>query len=136
MGWHLVKSSKPSQIESNFLSQFGIDLEAILIQFDLSIWEKNNTLYLFPDRYSIFFSGLPVQAMGMVLAEKVGQGHFPTHEFCARFFNRFKLGIQTLDQADVKTWLAGNDLQSTFRPAESDCILFRMHQVGSLEEAG
>lgn len=110
MGWELLTEEDRNRILAEFQISFGFDLQMILERYELSLWKKDFTLYLFPERYRRFFDGLPVQSLGMVLGEEITGGILPAHEFCSRFFSAFRSSILTVPEVEATRWLQGSDL--------------------------
>jgi 16S rRNA (cytosine1407-C5)-methyltransferase len=117
-GWNALESEDENAIISEFMNVYGCDLRALLERYDLTLWQRGATLYLFPGRYLQNFNGLPVQSLGMVLAEKKENGNLPSHEFCSRFFREFHNNIFQISESDAARWLMGSDLPQGLIRAE------------------
>ncbi len=102
---------------SNFENDYGFDLGSLLVEYDLSLWRRRETIYAFPNRYFSKFSSMPVHTLGMALGEKTPQGFIPAHEWVTRFYQSFLRGHYPLPDEYRPAWLRGEDLRD-FHPGE------------------
>ena len=72
---------------------------------------RGSLVYSIPEAYTTHFTGLPFKSLGLLTGEETPDGFFPSHEFVARFGPQFMQGLYILSDEDLKSWLAGYDLQ-------------------------
>lgn len=115
-GWNLTSSRDVENLTNDFQTEFGFDIKDLLERYDLSLWQKGSTYYLFPNLYHSRFTNLPVQMLGIQIAERTEDGVLPGFDFCSRFFGSFYKSILTISASDEENWFKGSDLQ---RPSKA-----------------
>ncbi|MCP4529573.1 MAG: hypothetical protein GY831_00010, partial [Delftia sp.] len=95
------------QVSEPLLQAFGFDLDAVLEQQDLTLWQREQSIYAIPELFLSHFAGLPCEALGMLVGSWAKQGFIPSHELVARFVPQFSGGRMALSDAQLDIWLDG-----------------------------
>ncbi|MCE1254292.1 MAG: hypothetical protein LWX83_12185 [Anaerolineae bacterium] len=96
------------------LTAYGYDLNRFIQAENVNLWQRQEQVYILPERWIQHFGAIPFQAVGMLLGEYSNEGFVPAHEWISRFGAQFKNGFITLDAAQVTAWLRGEDIQGVF----------------------
>lgn len=99
------------EIHSFFLDRYGHDLQPILEEHQLMLWQSRGGIFAVPTAYLDHFGGLPCQLLGLKLAEKAGDEHVPAHDWVARFGSSFTDGRLVIPPELLPLWLRGEDLE-------------------------
>lgn len=101
--------------EENFCREFfqtwGFDLATDLSANGRTLVRHYEQVFIFPLLLLEHFSGLPVQAAGMLLGEQTPDGLLPSHAWAIRYGAFCTLGVLRLDEKDSTAWLAGENLE-------------------------
>lgn len=124
-GWFQSTHAKTKRLIGLMQEQFGFVLESLLENFNFSIWEHEEDIHLFPERFFEQFQDLPVQLLGIKLGELTKEGIVPGHDFCSRFFNSFTKSVVEIARADAVHWLNGNDLQEIADESVDKVVLLK-----------
>ena len=110
-GWFPLAPNRANHLTAELRDSYGFDLAELLQSARLSLWEHNQSLFVFPDAFLEHFAGLPVQALGLLLGENSPDGIQLSQEWITRFGRQFKQGIIQIEADQLSPWLAGEDLQ-------------------------
>lgn len=108
-GLERLNTRQAAGLVAQFSSQFGINVQGWLDEKGLELWQHGKFVLAVPQAYLRLFAGLPVQALGLAMAEKVPTGHIPTHEWVARMGRGFTAGRLVLPADQVPAWLRGEN---------------------------
>ncbi len=100
-----------NEIKAMLSSNYGLDLENILDEYQLYIRIRYKQLFLIPKCYLESFSTLPYEYIGMPLGEWDGEGLQPSHEFISRFGGQFTRGRICIPDDKIPQWIAGRDIR-------------------------
>ena len=93
----------------------NLNLQAQYLQNGFSLWQRKDTVYLFPDRYFSEIGYLPLRSLGLPIAQAVPDGFFPDHFFMIRCFyeqtSKVDLPSAIIAPEAVSQWQAGNAIQ-------------------------
>jgi len=95
------------QLESNF----GWDLEQVLEDYELKLYQRFDQLFLIPGAYLQNFSSLPYKSIGMALGQWHSESLEPAPEFISRFGSQFKRGKIIIEADQVLSWVSGRDIR-------------------------
>ncbi|MHB8192013.1 MAG: NOL1/NOP2/sun family putative RNA methylase [Bellilinea sp.] len=118
-----LATAQAHEIRSFFLDRYGHDLDAILSEHQLQLWQSPTGIFAVPLAYLERFSGLPCQLLGLKLAEKSADEWIPAHDWVARFSSKFTSGSLVIPDELVPRWLRGEDLELA-SPNSGVVILF------------
>ena len=109
---HLVELSHDAldALGDFLLNEYGFIVSDWLADQHLAIYQHNQYLFAIPDAFFRLFPYLPFQSLGMMVAEQVESGYAISHEFSARFGDRFTKGFLVIDESQVQAWLRGESL--------------------------
>ena len=110
-GLQSIKGILKEQVLAQLSEQFGLDLDLILAEFKLEIFQRNNQLFLIPLHYLKNFITLPYEYIGMPLGRWLTDQLEPSHAFVSRFGHFFTQGKVILDEERVAQWIAGRDIR-------------------------
>ncbi|MEA3326653.1 MAG: hypothetical protein U9R53_05015 [Chloroflexota bacterium] len=110
-GLQSIKENLKEQVLAQLSEQFGLDLDLILEEFNLEIFQRNNQLFLIPRYYLKNFMTLPYEYIGMPLGRWLTDQLEPSHAFVSRFGHFFTQGKVILDEERVAQWIAGRDIR-------------------------
>ncbi len=110
LGWERLPARAARAVETFFAQEYGFDLPALLWRQDLALWRRGTGLHAFPERFFAHFSGLPVEGLGLLVAEESAGGWQLSHEWAARFGAQFTAGTLRLPAEQVAAWLRGEDV--------------------------
>lgn len=105
-----------------FFGELGIDLEKEFLQQYQSLWQRENTIFLFPDRYFREIGFLPLRSLGLPIAEIQFDGFLPDHYFLTRCFYENNLPSTIIDTEQAAAWQSG---QSISLPTQSPIQLLQ-----------
>jgi 16S rRNA (cytosine1407-C5)-methyltransferase len=92
---------------------FGFDLEAILEQENLSVWQRGDAIHALPETFLNRFESLPFKSLGLPVGQYTPGGFIPDFDWLARFEFAFTAPRLTLPDALATAWLNGEDLRET-----------------------
>jgi len=102
-----------ARLAETIKSNYGLNLKDILTEFNLSLYDRFQQLFLIPNRYLNQFSGLPYEYIGMQLGRWEGEELEPSHEFISRFGGRFTRGKICIPEKKTDQWITGRDIRGT-----------------------
>lgn len=109
----------PEKQQADLLHQIsnlnGIHLENLIEKYDWQIWQYKNNLYCFPGKFIENFPDLPVQSLGLPLAEVSDEGYVLSHEFVTRFGRLASTNICIVEDDQLSSWMRGDDLMNPAR---------------------
>ena len=98
---------------SDVFEQFGIKLTDDYIQHDLSLWQRGDTIFLFPDRYFREIGFLPLRSLGLPVARIEHDSFTPDHYFLTRCFYENNLPSTIIDDELTALWQSGQSIPAT-----------------------
>lgn len=111
-GFEILDERKTAGVCRRLLEEYGFDLQSLLRAQDWRLLLRGRSLSVVPDCYLQRFRDLPVQALGLPLAEDSDGDLTPAHEWVARFSDRFRDGRYTLPDDQLQAWLRGEDIRA------------------------
>jgi len=113
-GLQPLHSREVGEIAARLMDAYGLDLPALLEAHNLEVWRYAGELLLVPGYYAGMFNHMPVQGLGLTLAEETPAGLLLDHFFLARFLHLIRQGVHVVaDDARAAAWLRGEDLHGT-----------------------
>lgn len=112
-GWHALEPASVEQLYHFFARGYELPLEKIIDENQLQIWKYQERLFLFPQRFIETFADLPVQSLGLSLAQQSAEEMIPAHEFMTRFGHLATSNFYKLDEEQSRDWMRGEDLPVT-----------------------
>lgn len=109
IGWEELDPRAAAAFCSMFTDRYGFNLAAALNTAGVVLWRFGRAVYALPVRYLNRFASLPVQGLGLLIAEDGPDGWSLSHEFCARHAPAFQAGKLTLSDDQAAAWLRGED---------------------------
>lgn len=106
-----LDSAQEKEIHSFFLDRYGHDLQPILEEHQLMLWQSRAGIFAVPAAYLDYFSGLPCQLLGLKLADRAGDELVPAHDWVTRFGSNFTIGRLVIPPEFLPLWLRGEDLE-------------------------
>lgn len=106
-------------------SQYGLDLQEIILTHQAELFTRHDRIYLIPTAYLEKFMTLPFEFIGMTLGQWEDNRLKPSHEFISRFGHCFTLGRIQIEDDQVDAWTAGRDIRhpNTGLPASGQYLL-------------
>lgn len=98
-------------LTERFQDDFGLDLNEIVIDYQLDLFSRFDQLFLIPRAYLEQFSTLPYAYIGMPLGKWNGEDFEPSHPFICRFGHRFTTGKISISETYIDQWIAGRDIR-------------------------
>ena len=95
---------------SEFLGTFGFDLAADLAAYGRTLVRHFEQVFIFPSILLERFSGLPVQAAGMLLGEQTPEGFLPSQAWVSLYGALCARAVLRLDEGSTAAWIAGENL--------------------------
>ena len=96
----------------DFYKQFRLDLSERYLQKGLSLWQRKDTIYLFPNRYFYEIGYLPLRSLGSPIAQVAVDEFIPDHYFLSRCFYETRLPSTIIKNNASEEWQAGNRIPS------------------------
>ncbi len=110
VAYHIFNAREEATFCSEFKQTFGFDLAADLAANHRTLVRHYEQVYIFPLLLLEQFSGLPVQAAGMLLGEQNPDGFSPSQAWVSRYGSHCTRAVMTLDEKSSTAWLAGENL--------------------------
>jgi NOL1/NOP2/fmu family ribosome biogenesis protein len=88
-----------------------LDLDEVLVRYQLRLFTRFNQLFLIPGTYLEQFSFLPYAYIGMPIGKWDGQAFEPSFEFVSRFGYHFTSGKILISESFVEQWVSGRDIR-------------------------
>ena len=113
-GYRPLPPDEEAEWVEELRDRYHFDLAAVMEAQNLSLWQRGENIYLFPDLYLSHFGDLPMVAAGMLVAEKAGavcETPLPSHEFVSRFGGEFGAGRLVITAEEGERWLQGRELR-------------------------
>ena len=111
-GFKPVSIDDQTQIQTQLLDDFGLDIEKIFFDFGIELFYRDTTIYGIPRGYLSRFSRLPFFNLGFLLGKLIKNEFIPSHDFFNRFGYQFTHGSITLPDALVDNWMKGQDIRN------------------------
>lgn len=112
--WEPYAEKELTSLTRNIKDQYGIDLQELINQYHWEIWQHQNKLHCFPSFFLQHFPDLPVQWLGLPLAEVTADELLLTHEFVSRFGHLATRNVFTIAADQIPAWMRGEDLTSDY----------------------
>ncbi len=106
-----VNHEMAGKIVTEISRNYGLNLQPVLEEFLLNLYQRYDQIYLIPQQYLVHFIQLPYAYIGMPLGQWIHESLIPSHQFVSRFGDRFTRGKIQLDEADLQLWIAGRDIR-------------------------
>jgi 16S rRNA (cytosine1407-C5)-methyltransferase len=116
----------------NVMNTYGFAVIDWLDDQHLTIYQHNQYLFAIPEVFFQDFPSLPFQSLGMMIAEQVDRGYVISHEFAARFGDRFTNGYLVIDESQTQAWLRGENLITASSAVVERIVLLRTTQGQNL----
>ncbi|HSV86908.1 MAG TPA: hypothetical protein VLH85_10060, partial [Levilinea sp.] len=110
-GFETLDERNTAAVCRRLLDVYDFDLQGLLAEQDWRLLRRGRSLSVVPAGYLQWFRNLPVQALGLPLAEEAGSDLAPSHEWVARFSARFLAGRYSLPDEQLQAWLRGEDIR-------------------------
>ncbi len=118
--WRIPQSSmtcrpvlrKEKQRLAEFLKAgYGFNLEEICEKSALEVTLHKEQYFLIPEKLTALASSLPLLSAGLPLGKALRDSIVISHEFAARFGDRFLEGVLTLEDEFIPAWARGEDIR-------------------------
>jgi len=110
VGYYVLSAREEAAFCSEFMHSFGFDLAADLAANHRTLVRHYEQVFIFPLLLLERFSGLPVQAAGMLLGEQNPDGFLPSQAWVSRYGAHCSHSVMRLDEKTSATWLVGENL--------------------------
>jgi 16S rRNA (cytosine1407-C5)-methyltransferase len=90
---------------------YGLEINKILDDFGLCLYERQGQIFLIPRRYLDNFRELPYEWIGLPIGQLATGDFQPSPAFISRFGRQFTKGKITISDEDVPQWIAGRDIR-------------------------
>ncbi len=100
-----------ARLAETLTSKYGLNLQGILAEFDCSLYDRFQQLFLIPNQYLHQFLEFPYETIGMPLGRWEGEDLEPAHEFISRFGSQFTRGKIAIPEDKTHQWIAGRDIR-------------------------
>lgn len=107
-----VENRLQTQVMDQIATNYGLDLQEIMIDRKLELYQRYDQLFLLPRAYLQHFETLPFALAGMQLGRWQDGVLEPSPEFISRFGHHFKYGIIQIEDDLVDLWIAGRDIRN------------------------
>lgn len=108
--WNPYPEKQLANLVQGILDLYSINLEKLIEKHNWEIWQFKNSLHCFPNQFLQLFPELPVQSLGLPLAEINGNEFILSHEFITRFGKLAQTNILKIPHDLLKSWFRGDDL--------------------------
>lgn len=108
--WFLCPEKQQADLIQQITNLYGIHLENLIEKYNWQIWQYKNNLYCFPGKFIENFPNLPVQSLGLPLAEVSENEYQLSHEFVTRFGRLASANVYTVEDDQLSSWMRGVDL--------------------------
>lgn len=110
-GLSVVDVKTTMTLKAMVADNYGLAMDGVLHDFNLDLYERQELIFLIPQRYLSHFRSLPYEWIGMPIG-RISAGEFqPTPEFISRFGRLFTNGMITIENEVVPQWIAGRDIR-------------------------
>jgi len=109
-GWSNLYSRAFNELVKAINDQYGFDLLPITERQALTFWKRDERIFAIPQVFLERFRDFPVVSCGMELGSMITGNLLPSHEWAARFADRFTTGRMVIPADLIPTWLRGSDL--------------------------
>ncbi len=110
--------SKMSLELETFFQQLNINLRNQYLQQGFSLWQRKDTVFLFPYRYFQTIGYLPLRSLGLPIANIIQDTYLPDHYFIARCFYENELPSTIIEEEWEPSWQAGKAIPSPISHGE------------------
>ncbi len=108
--WFLYPEKQKADLLQQIYNLYGIYLENLIEKYDWQIWQYKNNLHCFPGKFIENFPDLPVQSLGLPLAEVSDNQYLLSHEFVTRFGRLANNNVYLVEHGQLASWMRGEDL--------------------------
>lgn len=122
--WFLYPEKQQVDLLQQIYDLYGIHLENLIEKYGWQIWQYKNNLYCFPGKFIENFPDLPVQSLGLPLAEVSDNQYMLSHEFVTRFGRLASNNVYLVEDGQLSSWMRGEDLVN---PDRQNAPLLIMH---------
>jgi len=125
VSYHVFTSREEDAFCNGFIDNFGFDLADNLAAFGRTLVRHYEQVFIFPSMLLERFSGLPVQAAGMLLGEQTPEGFLPSQAWVSRYGAQCTRAVLRLDEVSTPAWLAGEnlDLPAALPPQDNSYLV-------------
>lgn len=125
--WHPLPGKQLVDLVQQINDLYGFNLEDLIIENNWQIWQYNNNLHCFPNKFFEHFSDLPVKSLGLPLAEVLERETQLSHEFVTRFGKLATNNTHTVEDNQLAAWMRGEDLLNPFQQVGT-MLIMRDHE--------
>lgn len=131
---HLIALPRDAleKLEKTLMNDYGFAVFDWLDDQHLTIYQHNQYLFAIPETFFQLLPRLPFQSLGMMVAEQVDRGYVISHEFAARFGDRFTNGYLVINESQTQAWLRGENLVMASAAGDENIVLLRTAQGQNL----
>ena len=108
--WFLFPEKQQTDLMQKIYNLYRIDLENLIEKYEWQIWQYKNNLHCFPGKFIENFPDLPVQSLGLPLAEISDNEYLLSHEFVTRFGRLASDNVYLVEDGQLSSWMRGEDL--------------------------
>jgi len=129
VSYHTFTASEEDAFCNELFNTFGFDLAADLAACGRTLVRHYEQVFIFPSMLLERFSGLPVQAAGMLLGEQTPDGFLPSKAWVSRYGAQCNRAVLRLDKGSTTAWLAGEnmDLPAMLPPQDINYLVILDH---------
>ncbi|MBE0687279.1 MAG: NOL1/NOP2/sun family putative RNA methylase [Anaerolineaceae bacterium] len=121
--WFIYPEKQQSDLIQQINNLYGIHLENLIEKYDWQIWQYKNYLHCFPGKFMENFPDLPVQSLGLPLAEISDNEYLLSHEFVTRFGGLASAHVYSVEDDLLFNWMRGEDLVNSARQSATLLIM-------------
>ena len=110
-GQRPISRQNQAQITGSVQQDFGFDFGAEIEARQLTLWQREKSVYAIPERIVTQFGDLPNVGAGFLAGQLTGDQFIPSHELITRYDDQFVEGRVALDEDQIAMWLQGRDLR-------------------------
>jgi len=121
--WFIYPEKQQSDLIQQINNLYGIHLENLIEKYDWQIWQYKNYLHCFPGKFMEYFPDLPVQSLGLPLADISDNEYLLSHEFVTRFGGLASAHVYSVEDDQLFNWMRGEDLVNSTRQSATLLIM-------------
>lgn len=111
--WFMYPEIQQTSLTQEIYNLYGIPLENLIEKYDWQIWQYKNNLHCFPGKFLEIFPDLPVQSLGLPLAEVSDNEYLLSHEFVTRFGHLANAHVYSVKDDQLSSWMRGDDMMNS-----------------------
>ena len=100
-------------VSAGIFSHFGFDLETVLEDENLTVWQRGDAVHALPETFLKRFGTLPFKSLGLPVGQYTPGGFIPDFDWLSRFETAFTAPRLALPDELTTAWLNGEDLRET-----------------------